>query len=144
MLLDFRSPIHDDFHVPLKRKVKTMESLKCGIAIGVETLYGMASLFCLLITVKQHRQVEHQTVFEYELCALLASIIGEYGCLRTGTRPTLVFQLKVDHPQPDSPDIVIVDGEQLLYQNCFRSRQLHKGQTRSVPTDRNVGHFRSL
>ena len=85
MLLDFRSSLR--FHAPLKRKVRTMESIKCGVAIGDKTLYDMASLFCRLITAWQHRQVEFQTVFDYELCAVPASIIDEYGRPRTGTNP---------------------------------------------------------
>ena len=32
-----------------------------------QILYDMASLFCRLITVGQHRQVELQTLFDYEL-----------------------------------------------------------------------------
>ena len=50
-------------------------------------------------------------------CALFLhqSIIDEYGCLRTGTKSTLVSKLKVDDLQPYAPDIVIVDGQQLLY-----------------------------
>ena len=45
MLLDFRSSVYDDFHVPLKRKFKTMECIKCDVAIGDKTLYvyGMTS-----------------------------------------------------------------------------------------------------
>ena len=75
----------------------------------------MASLFCCLITAGQHRHAELQTLFDYEFCAVPASIIDEYGCLRTGTKSTLVSKLKVDDLQPDAPDIVIVDGQQLLY-----------------------------
>ena len=92
-----------------------MESIKCGVAIGDNTLYDMASLFCRLITVGQHRQVELQALFEYELCAVPASIIDEYGCLRTGTTSSLVSKLIVDDIWPDAPHIVIVDGQQLLY-----------------------------
>ena len=84
--------------------------MKCGVPIGDTTLYDMASLFCHLITVGQHRQVELQTLYDYELCAIPASIIDEYGCLRTGTKSTLVSKLKVDDLLPDVPDIVIVDG----------------------------------
>ena len=93
MLLDFRSSLPGGFHAPLKRKFKTMECIKCGVAIGDKTLYDMASLFCRLITVGQHWQVELQTLFDYELCAVPASIIDEYGCLRTGTKSTLVSKL---------------------------------------------------
>ena len=56
----------------------------------------MASLFCVLITVGQHRQAELQTLFDYEFCAVPASIIDEYGCLGTGSKSTLVSKLKVD------------------------------------------------
>ena len=59
-------------------------------------LYDMASLLCVLITVGQHRQAELQTLFDYELCAVPASIIDEYGCLRTGSKSTLVSKLKVN------------------------------------------------
>jgi len=89
-----------------------MESIKCGVTYWM--LYDMASLFCRLITTGQHRQVELQTLFDYELCAVPASIIDEYGCLRTGTKSTLFSKLKVDDLQPDAPDIVIGDGQQLL------------------------------
>ena len=56
----------------------------------------MASLFCVLITVGQHGHAELQTLFDYELCAVPASIIDDYGCLRTGSKSTLVSKLKVD------------------------------------------------
>ena len=82
MLLDFRLSLPGGFHATLKRKVKTMEFIKCGVAIGDKTLYDMASLLCRLITVGQHRQGELQTFYDYELCAVPASIIDEYGCLR--------------------------------------------------------------
>ena len=96
MFLDFITSLPGGFHGPLKRKVKTMEYIKCQVAIGNKTLYYMASLFCVLITVGQPRQAELQTLFDYELCAVLAPIIDEYGCLRTGTKSTLVSKLKVN------------------------------------------------
>ena len=70
MFPDFRSSLPDGFHAPLKKKVKTMEYMKCQVAIGDKTLYDMASLFCVLTTVGQPRQAELQTLFDYELCAV--------------------------------------------------------------------------
>ena len=55
MFLDFRSSLPGGFHAPLKRKVKTMEYIKCQVAIGDKMLYDTASLLCVLITVGQHR-----------------------------------------------------------------------------------------
>ena len=118
-----------------------MESIKCGI--GDKTLYKKASLFCRLITVGQHRQVELQTVFDYELCAVPASIIDEYGCLRTGTKSTLVSKLKVDHLQPDAPVIVIVDGQQLLYHIVWPCAGSASDLANSM-NDRSAGNLRSL
>ena len=96
MFLNFRSSLPGGFHAPLKRKVKTMEYIKYQVAIGDKTPYDMASLFCVFITVGQHRQAELQTLFDYELCAVPSSIIDEYGCLRIGTKSTLVSKLKMD------------------------------------------------
>ena len=101
MFLDFRSSLPGGFHAPLKRKFKTMEYIKCQIAKGNKTFYDMSSLFCVLITVGQHRQAELQTLFDNELCAVPESIIDEYGCLRTGTKSTLVSKLKVDERRRD-------------------------------------------
>ena len=63
-----------------------METIKRGVATCDKTLYDMASLSCRFITVRQHRQVELQALFECDLCAVPASIIDEYGCLRIGTK----------------------------------------------------------
>ena len=93
MFLDFRSSLPGGFHAPLKRKVKTMEYIKCQVAIGDMTLCDIASPFCVFITVEQHRQAE---LFDYELCAVPASIIDECGCLRTETKSILFSKLKVD------------------------------------------------
>ena len=126
MLLDFRSPLPGGFHAPLKREVKTMESIKYGVAIGDKTLYDMASLFCRLITVGQHRQVELQTLFDYELCAVPASIIDEYGCLKTGTKSTLVSKRCSRHSHLRWPPTAISHCLAMCWV-CFRSRQQHEG-----------------
>ena len=120
MVLDFRSSLPGGFHAPLKRKVKTMESIKCGVPIGDKTLCDSESQLCHLVTVGQHRQIELQTLFDYELCAVPASTIDEYGCLRTGTKFTLVSKLKVDDLQPDAPYIAIV----ILFGHVLGLRQI--------------------
>jgi len=142
--------VQEVFKTPMKRKVKTMESIKCGVAIGDKTPYDMASLFSRVITTGKHRKVELQILFDYVLWAVPASIIGEYGCLRTGTKSTLVSKLKVDALQSAAPDIVIVDSQQLLYHYCvatfwvcFRSRQQYEGHIHSLPINTS-GHLRSL
>ena len=122
-----------------------MESIKRGEAIGDKTLYDMASVFCHLIMVGQHRKVKLKKSFDfdYELCIVPASI-NAYGYLRTGTTSTLISKLKVDDLIPTAPNIVIIDGQQLLYHivwPCAGFRQQYEEQTQSVPTNTSAGHL---
>jgi len=117
--------VNDEFHSPIKRKVNTLESVQRGAAVGIKTLYDVASLFSRLITAGQHRQVGLQLLFDYELCAVPSSISDEYRCLRTGTIYTLLSKQKVDDLQPATP------SRQHLYcivWSCAESRQQYEGQ----------------
>ena len=83
----------------------------------------------------QHRLVDFQTLFDYELCVVPAPISDEYECLRTGTTFTLVSKHKVDDRQPAARSIVIVDGQQHRHRivwPCDESRQQHEGHTQLV------------
>ena len=54
-------------------------------------------------------------IFVYELCAVPPSLMNEYGCLRRGNKAILIQKLGVKHHKPPSPDVLIVDAQQLLY-----------------------------
>ena len=111
----------------------------------------MASLFCRLITTGQHRQVELQTLFNYELCTVPASTIAEYGCVKRGTKSTLVSKTESGlssarcsrHGYRRWPTTAISHCLAMCWV-CFRSRQQHEGHTRSVTTNISAGHLRSL
>ena len=53
--------------------------------------------------------------FQYELCAVPPSLIGEYGCLRKGNKSVLCNRLGVVQVDPSTPDVVIVDMQQILH-----------------------------
>ena len=53
--------------------------------------------------------------FQYELCAVPPSLIGEYGCLRNGKKSVLCNRLGVVQIDPSTPDVVIVDMQQMLH-----------------------------
>ena len=65
--------------------------------------------------VGQQRQLELENIFQYELYAVPSSLIDEYGCLRKGSKSALSRCLCVLQPGAPSPDIIIVDAQQLLY-----------------------------
>ena len=58
--------------------------------------------------------MELMPIFGYELhvCAVLPSLVDEYGCLRKGNKAPLVERLGVEL---QLPDVVIVDAQQFMY-----------------------------
>ena len=73
-------------------------------------------IFVRLMMNGQRRQLELGPLFDYELSAGPASVIGEQGYLRKGNKDgALVKRLGVIECTPATADIVIVDVQQLLY-----------------------------
>ena len=83
MLLDFMLSIPDSLYVPLKNS-KTMESIKRGVAFGDKTFYDMASLPSRLITVRQHGQVELQTVIDYDSLTMNCALFLHQSLMTMG------------------------------------------------------------
>jgi hypothetical protein len=115
MATAFRNSLPTGFHAKLSSPVNTMEHLKRGIKIGDKVVFNLESIFLRLIMVGQQREMELLPIFGYELCAVPPSIVDEYGCLRKGNKAVLVHKLGVQQNQPQRPDVVIVDAQQLLY-----------------------------
>ena len=57
----------------------------------------------------------------YQLCAVPLFLVDEFGCLRRGNKAALVNRLGIMLSRPRSPDIVIVDVQQLLYRVMWPS-----------------------
>ena len=53
--------------------------------------------------------------FQYELCAVPPSLIDEYDCLRKGNNTVLCNRIGVVQVDTSTPDVVIVDMQQMLY-----------------------------
>ena len=49
------------------------------------------------------------------LCAVPPSLVDEFVCLRRGNKAALMNRLGIKLSRPRSPDILIVDGQKLLY-----------------------------
>ena len=73
------------------------------------------TLFSRLLVVGQQRSVDIADVFQFELSPVPPALIDEYGCLRNGDKVMLVKSLSISVTTPYAPDVVLVDGGQLLY-----------------------------
>ena len=63
----------------------------------------------------QQRSIDIADVFQVELSPVPPALIDEYGCLRKGDKAMLLKSISVYVMTPSAPDVVQVDGGQLLY-----------------------------
>ena len=84
-----------------------MESLKKAVNVKRKAIYGIEILFSRLLVVGQQRSIDMANV--------PPALIDEYGCLRKGDKAVLVKSISVSVMTPSAPDVVLVDGGQLLY-----------------------------
>ena len=80
-----------------------------------ETVFDSESIFLRIMMVGQQRHLQLAPIFSYQLCAVPTTLADEFGCLRRGSKAALMNRLGIKLSWPRSPDIVIVDGQQLLY-----------------------------
>ena len=80
-----------------------------------ETVFDTESIFLRILMVGQQRHLQLAPIFSYQLCAVPPTLADEFGCLRRGNKAALMNRLGIKLSWPRSPDIVIVDGQQLLY-----------------------------
>jgi len=95
-------------------KIKTMDSIKCGPAIGDKMLYDMTSLSSRLITVGQHRQVNHPLTMNYALFLHQSLMTMEIWGLWQNPLSSLNWNLI-----PAAPNIMIVGGQQFILSYCL-------------------------
>ena len=111
----FRRSLPSDFHANMSCPVKTMEYLKRGIKVGEKTVFDTESIFLRILMVGQQLQLQLAPIFSHQLSAVHLSLVDEFGCLRRGNKADLINWLGIKLYLPRSPDVVIVDGQQLLY-----------------------------
>ena len=119
----FRRSLPSGFHA--KCQVQRRPYLKRGVKVGEKTLFVVESIFLRILMVGQQRQL--LPIFSYQLCAVPLSLVDEFGCLRLGNKAAVMIQLGIKLSRPRSPDIVIVDGQQLSCYVALRRRSLSSG-----------------
>ena len=80
-----------------------------------ETVFDSESIFLRILMVGQQRHLQLAPIFSYQLCAVPPTLADEFGCLRRGNMAALMNRHGIKLIWPRSPDIVIIDGQQLLY-----------------------------
>ena len=102
------------FHGKISNQLKAMEKLKRSIKVGGKNIFNLEAIFIRVTVVEQHRQLQLTTIFQYDLCAVPPSLIGECGYLRKGNKSVHCNRLGVVQVDPSPPDVVIVDMQQML------------------------------
>ena len=115
MLSMFRRSLPSGFHATMSSPVKTMACLKRGIKVGEKTVFDSESIFVRIMMVGKQRQLQLAPIFSDQLCVVPLSLVDEFGCLRWGYKADLMNRLGIKLSRPRLPDIVITDGQQILY-----------------------------
>ena len=100
----FSTSLSSEFHKPIKKKVKTMESLKKAVTIKGKAIYDIETLFSRLLVVGQQRTIDMADVFKYELSPVPPALTDEYGCLRKGNKAVLVKTFCVAATTPSASE----------------------------------------
>ena len=112
---DFADSLPEGFHSPIGKRITTMEVMKKALTVKGKPIYDMDALFARLLVVGQQRGIELKDVFDHELSPVPPSLIDEFGCLRKGDKSVLVKRLGVPDENAPLPNVVLVNGSQLLY-----------------------------
>ena len=86
-----------------------------AVTVKGKAVYDIETLFSRLLVVGQQLNIDMADVFQFELSPVPPALIDEYGCLRKSDKSVLVKSLGVVRIAPCAPDIVFVDGGQLIY-----------------------------
>ena len=78
-------------------------------------VYDLDAFFGRLLIVGQKRDISIADLFNYELAPIPPSHINGYGCFRKSDKSILVRKLGSTIASPSDPDILLIDGNQLLY-----------------------------
>lgn len=114
MAIDFRNKLPDGFNTPIKKEVTTMSKMKTSTKIGDKQLFNSEKIYARLLAISQHRNVDLRDLLKHDLAPLPLALFDDYGHMRKGNKSVLIKKLAVFY-QPISPDIVLIDGNALIY-----------------------------
>ena len=86
-----------------------------GVHIGSKMAFDMETLYSRILIISQKRSISLEKVFRHELSAMPYSLFDEYGEMHKGNKALLMTKLPVLDDSKFTPDVEIIDGNQLLY-----------------------------
>jgi hypothetical protein len=75
--INFSTSLSSEFHRTIKKKVKTMQSLKKAVTVKGKAIYDGETLFGRLLVVGQQRGIDMADVFQFELSPVPPALIYE-------------------------------------------------------------------
>ena len=89
--------------------------MKKAKLVGGKPVHDLEVTFSRFLRIGQHRNIDLHDVLGYEFCTIPSSLVDEFGCLRKGNKAALMQQLGKVLDKPSNSDILLIDGNQLLF-----------------------------
>ena len=113
MAYSFCNSLPSGFHAKISSQVKTMKQFKRSMLVTRQRLiWRQCSFVCLWLDKSNSCSWRPYANMS---CALPHLLIDEYGCLCKGNKSILANRLGLKQVSAPTPDIVIVDMQQMLY-----------------------------
>ena len=84
---NFQASLPNGFHIPIKKKVKTMQSLKHSVKVKDRHIFDLQALFGRLLVVGQKRNINLSEIFQHELSPLFHHSLMNMGVSEKETSP---------------------------------------------------------
>ena len=89
--------------------------MKKAKVVGRKPVHALEATFSRFLRIGQHRNIDLHDVLGYEFCAIPSPLVDEFRCLRKGNKAALMQQLGKVLDKPSNSDILLIDGNQLLF-----------------------------
>ena len=89
--------------------------MKRKATVNSKPVYDLDAFFGRLLIVGHKRDISIADLFNYELVPVPPSLINDYAYLRKSDESILVRKLRSTIASPSDPDILLIEGNQLLY-----------------------------
>ena len=123
MAIEFTANLPDSFYKTLHSRIITLESTKKSVKIGDKAVFDVEKLYGRMLVINQKWNLSLETMFQYELSPIPASLFNEYGHMREGDKAVLASKIGVTEESQDVvTDVTVADGNMLLHHVKWPSR----------------------
>ncbi len=115
LMRQFKAGWPETINKPIKTKLVTLESTKRPVKISGKSVFDIEKLYGCMLVINQKRNLSLDTLFDYELSPVPASLFDDYGSMRKGDKGTLVSSIGIPAVHLDPIQVEILDGGGFLY-----------------------------